>query len=155
MAFHLVNAMTPRRALSETYMLPDIFRYSITATRDIVRRARRKNVINIGSLDRDIRSVHARASMVAVHAYKSACTLIYVLYPRLYRLVRTSILAVLYRDERIHLGMPSVRSIDKESYRNIRPESRIQIELISMETLETRKLLFELTVKSFNAAVPS
>lgn len=41
-------------APSETYMLPDIFRYSITATRGIARRARRKNVINRSLVGRDI-----------------------------------------------------------------------------------------------------
>lgn len=52
--FHLANAMTSRRALRKTYMLPDIFRYSITATRGIARRARRKNVINRLLAGRDI-----------------------------------------------------------------------------------------------------
>lgn len=37
MAFYLANAVTSRRALRKTYMLPDIFRYSITATRGTAR----------------------------------------------------------------------------------------------------------------------
>jgi len=131
MAFHLANAMTPRHALRKTYMLPDSFRYSITATRDIARRARRKNVIN-RSLAR------SSAAMYCVNAYKSART-----YPRLVS-PRTHIDTQPSRAKGSILECRANTPITAST----KPESRIQIELAPMKTLEMRKLLLKLTVKS-------
>lgn len=144
--------MTSARCIL-TYMLSDIFRYSITATRDIARRARRKNIIN-RSLARSPQYIRrcTRSNVclddtrVCTHACKSR-TRVFVFR----RLVRTYRYPTAEQARGVDLGMPSVRQrvrARQESCRNTRPESRIQIELVSMKIPETRKLLSGLTVKS-------
>lgn len=69
-ALYLTNAITSCRAPRKTYMLPDIFKYSITATRGIAPRTRRKNVINRSLAGRDILRVHVPSSRVHLYVHR-------------------------------------------------------------------------------------
>lgn len=126
-AFYLAFLSDERNdsAHSDLYILPDIFRYSITATGDIARRSQpQKHIIN-RMLARSPVAIYARVE-VPIHAYKSVRTRAQCPHHR-YSLVCTSIGYTPSLAE--GRSWNAERALDRqESYPNTRPESSIQIE---------------------------